>query len=33
MVIHLKDERYARPVIEVEGPPATVADIQEVLEE
>ena len=33
VVIRLKDERNARVVIEVEDPPATVADIQEALGE
>jgi hypothetical protein len=33
VVIRLKDERYARLVIEVEDPPATVAAIQEALGE
>jgi len=33
VVIRLKDERYARLVIEVEDPPATVAAIQEALSE
>jgi hypothetical protein len=33
VVIRLKDERYARLVIEVEDPPATVAAIQERLDE
>ena len=31
VVIRLRDERYARLVIEVEDPPATVAAIQEAL--
>ena len=31
IVIRLRDERYARLVIEVEDPPATVAAIQEAL--
>jgi hypothetical protein len=31
VVIRLKDERYARLVIEVEDPPTTVAAIQEAL--
>ena len=33
VVIRLQDERYARVVIEVEDPPATVAAIQEALGE
>ena len=33
IVIHLKDERYARLVIEVEDPPATAAAIQRALGE
>ena len=33
VVIRLKDERYARLVLEVEDPPATVAAIQEALGE
>ena len=33
IVIHLKDERYARLVIEVDDPPATAAAIQGVLSE
>jgi hypothetical protein len=33
VVIRLKDEHYARLVIEVEDPPATVAAIQEALGE
>ena len=33
VVIHLKDERYARLVIEVDEPPATAAAIQRALSE
>ena len=33
VVIRLKDERYARLVVEVEDPTATVAAIQEALGE
>ena len=33
VVIHLKDERYARLVIEVDDPPATAAAIQRALSE
>ena len=33
VVIKLKDERYARLVVEVENPPATVAAIEEALGE
>jgi hypothetical protein len=33
VVNRLRDERYARPIIEVEDPPATVAAIEEALGE